>query len=194
MNAIFRHMKKYSGFICAMFLFACHGNKQVNSTGNDTKKVLNIAPVTGKQTAPANQKDSSDTQEDEILPYYIVVVDTGTDYYKLHDRMVAINKSLKIPVDTLGRYYNKTKNLIALPDNDSDEIYAGNYYPRRAVSESLSLEYLNFYHLSSGEKTIVLLSGIYEKKNSADSALTIVKTQAHSAFVMKAEIYQGCMH
>ncbi|WP_262490545.1 hypothetical protein [Hymenobacter sp. CRA2] len=33
--------------------------------------------------------------------------------------------------DTLGRFFDEQKNLIRLPDDDEDELYAGDYFPRR---------------------------------------------------------------
>jgi hypothetical protein len=94
----------------------------------------------------------------------------------------------------MGRFYNKTKNLIALPDKDEDEIYAGDYFPRRFPSDNLSLEYLNFYQEQSGEKTIALVTGIYETERSADSALTVLRKTADKVFKIKAYIYVGCVY
>jgi len=126
--------------------------------------------------------------------YFIVVADTSQDYSMLHKKMFDLNSKLNIPIDTMGRFYNKTKNLIALPDNDEDEIYAGDYFPRRFPSDNLSLEYLNFYQRQAGEKTIALVTGIYETEKSADSALTVLHKTERNVFKIKADIYVGCMH
>ena len=94
----------------------------------------------------------------------------------------------------MGRYYNKTKDLIVLPEDDEDEIYAGTYFPRRFPSENLSLEYLTFYQSQSREKTIALVTGIYETEISADSALTVLRMTESKVFKIKADIYVGCLH
>ena len=94
----------------------------------------------------------------------------------------------------MGRFYNKSKNLIALPDNDKDEIYAGDYFPRRFPSDNLSLEYLNFYQRQAGKKTIALVTGIYETEKGADSALAVLHRSEKKVFKIKADIYVGCMH
>jgi len=86
----------------------------------------------------------------------------------------------------MGRFYNKKKNLIALPDNDEDEIYAGDYFPRRFPSDNLSLEYLNFYQRQAAEKTIALVTGIYETEKSADSALTVLHKPEKKVFKIKS--------
>ena len=108
--------------------------------------------------------------------------------------MFDLNGQLNIPIDTMGRFYNKTKNLIALPDDDEDELYAGDYFPRRFPSENLSLEYLDFYQKKAGDKTIALITGIYENEKSADSALTVLHKTEEKVFKIKADIYLGCMH
>jgi hypothetical protein len=125
---------------------------------------------------------------------YVVVADTGKNYYRHNDEMKKLSRINNKPIDSMGRYYNKAKNLIALPDTSSDEIYAGEYYPRRYASESLSLEYLNIYKDDSAEKTIALITGIYEKKSSADSALRSLTAVKGKAFTLAAPIYMGCMH
>ncbi|MBA9076623.1 hypothetical protein [Rufibacter quisquiliarum] len=58
----------------------------------------------------------------------------------------------------------------------------------------LSLEYLNLYQDKTQKKTMALVSGIYEKKASADSALAVLKQAAAKAFVVKTEMYIGCIH
>ncbi len=135
-----------------------------------------------------------DSAENDFANYFLVVIDTSINYYTLKKKMLKANKKLTIPIDTLGRYYNKTKNLIALPDNHSDEIYAGEYYPRRFPSENLSLEYLDFYQKNAKPKTIALVGGIYEKEEQADSLLTILKNTEKKAFKLKSKMYIGCMH
>jgi hypothetical protein len=137
---------------------------------------------------------AEDTTDYDNATYFVVVADTSQDYSILHKKMLDLSSKLKIPIDTMGRFYNKTKNLIALPDKDEDEIYAGDYFPRRFPSDNLSLEYLNFYQKQSGEKTIALVTGIYETEKSADSALTVLYKTADKVFKIKADIYVGCVH
>src|SRR5262245_40484266 len=84
--------------------------------------------------------DSALAYADEVPEYatfFIVIADTGQEYYPLHDKMFKLNTQLKLDIDTMDRYFNKTKNLIALPDDAEDEMYAGSYFPRRFPSENL---------------------------------------------------------
>lgn len=126
--------------------------------------------------------------------YYIVIADTGFDYFKLRKKMLSLSRTLTLEIDTMDRHYNIEKNLIALPDDDGDEIYAGEYYPRRHPSPCVSLEYLNFYQDAAREKTIALVCGIYESENTADSALQVLAKQSSSSFKIKSKVYIGCMH
>jgi hypothetical protein len=81
-----------------------------------------------------------------------------------------------------------------LPDNDEDEMYAGDYFPRRFPSHSLSLEYLALYYREAGEKTIALVTGIYETEKSADSSVAILQSIEKNVFKIKTNIYVGCLH
>jgi len=163
-------------------LFACSSEPK---TSKPVEKVL-VKPNVLDQTA----EDSINNYE----TYYLVIADTSSNYYELHEKMFDLNAKYKIPIDTLGRYYNKEKKQIVLPDNDEDEMYAGDYFPRRYPSENLSLEYLDFYNRTADQKTIALVSGIYQSEKSADSLLTIIKKTDKKAYKLKSQVYVGCMH
>jgi len=132
------------------FLLACGASSpEQNKAGTDLVKV-DTSTNAGTNIKEENgiAGDSSDFNN---ATYFVLVADTGKDYSSLRRKMFDLRNTLKISIDTMGRIYNKKKNLIALPDNDKDEIYAGEYFPRRFPSEKLSLEYLNFYQKQAGE-------------------------------------------
>lgn len=184
-------MNKVWMLLSLVILITCHSDKPINAKVGTTRKVMYDVNKKNAET-----KDASTDNEiaEQTSPFYVVVADTSLNYDVLHQKMFAINKILNIEIDTLGRFYNRKKNLIQLPDNDPDEIYAGDYFLRRGEGKSLSIEYLNAYKKSSNEKMMALLSGIYEKKSSADSALAILKETSVNSFVFKADIYMGCIH
>jgi hypothetical protein len=178
-----------------IILASCKTKPAKQAVHSNPGKVLQASYSHNKTIIPIKQQDTSDDNiADETAVYYVVVTDTGTNYYQLKEKMENIHQTLNISIDTMGRYYNKAKDLIALPDNDSDEIYAGDYYPRRYPTNFLSLEYMALYNRGSSIKTIALIAGIYENKNSADSALKILKPVRSNAFAIKSSIYMGCMH
>ena len=183
-------MKTTFLLLLTLALFACSSEPKTNKL---VEKVLEnqIVSVSDK----SNLLDQ--TAEDSINnyeTYYLVIADTSSSYYELHKKMFDLNAEYKIPIDTLRRYYNKEKKQIVLPDNDDDEMYAGDYFPRRYPSENLSLEYLDFYNRNANQKTIALVSGIYQSEKSADSLLTIIRKTDNKAYKLKSQVYVGCMH
>lgn len=177
----------------SIFLVACSQNHEKNNVVEDTttKKEIIVKAVSVEK--PVEQKVEEDTLGN-FADYYVAVLDTNANYNPMHSKMFSASKTLNIPIDTLGRYYNKKKNEIILPENDADEIYAGEYFPRRSPEENLSLEYLNIYKPDAKAKTIALVAGIYEDKDSAAVALKKLKTIEPKAFVLKSKVYIGCMH
>ncbi len=173
-----------------LLTLSCCRNKEQKDCCAAPQKQLAADTILTEQ-APA---DTTGLNEGEMATYYIVAADTGLDYYVLNREMFELHKRLKMDIDTLGRIYNPQKNLIALPENDEDEMYRGEYYPRRYPAEFLSLEYLSWYLEGEESKTIALVSGIYEEQESADRALTALKREAPSAFILRARVYIGCMH
>jgi hypothetical protein len=178
----------------ALLCIACKDNKPAiqNTVSKDTAVAELPLAITGNADTAA-----TDTAADEeISTFYIVMADTGKNYYQLHDDMVQLSRSAGLPVDTMGRGYDAKKNLICLPENDEDEAYAGDYYPRRFPSVNLSLEYLYMYKDDRNveDNTIALVAGIFETRKSADSLLQAIRPYGKRPFVEKAKIYTGCMH
>lgn len=171
--------------VVIVFAYACGDRVTESDTLNSGTDSVLITAETGTE---------SDFSESDVDTFFVVIVDTGAEYFTLRDKMLEISKKHKLPVDTMGRHFNVTKNLIALPDDDEDEIYAGEYYPRRFPSENLSLEYLSFCSKNAGDKTIAMVSGIYETAPASDSAVKNLRTIGIAAFKIESVIYTGCMH
>ena len=151
-----------------------------------------ISPSTASGDSLAANPD--DSLYSDYSNFFLVIADTGKDYFFLRQKMFQIHHLLKVEIDTMGRGYNSAKKLIALPENDEDEMYAGNYFPRRFPSENLSLEYYNFYQPTAGEETMVLLCGIYESEVDAKRFLNRLLNVEKKAFLLSSRIYTGCMH
>lgn len=178
-------MKSHLHIILIFLLAACGSKKAAINTSTSDIDTLKHDSIYG---------ESDEAYFSEIDTFYIVIADTGNDYYALQQQMFSIANSTSIKIDTLGRYYDKTKNLIQLPNDDEDEVYRGDYFPRRFQSDYLSLEYLVIYNPLSADKTIALVTGIFETKHSADSALKYISSVQPKAFVVKSKMYTGCMH
>jgi len=137
---------------------------------------------------------SQNDLNEDYMDIYVVVADTSQVYQDLKIKMIDLRENLNIEIDTMGRGYDLKKDLICLPENDEDEIYAGDYFPRRYPTETLSIEYLDFYDRENGEKSIGIIVGMFEKKDKAENSLRKLKEFRKGAYIIKANIYMGCMH
>lgn len=176
-----------------ILLTACSQSGEQNKVIENTT----IQKETIVKAASAEKPLEQMIKEDSLAnyaDYFVAVLDTNADYNPLHSKMFSANEALNIPIDTMGRYYNKKKDEIVLPEDDKDETYAGEYFPRVNAEENLSLEYLNVYKPDAKAKTIALVAGIYADKDSATIALKKLKTIEPKAFMLKSKVYIGCMH
>jgi hypothetical protein len=190
-----KNMREVVIIIVALVFFAC-SNPAAVSVPTDAALINNdtSASVIDSLGLEAEATSTADTIDYDYATYFLVVADTSKDYFLLRKKMMNIHSKMNWPIDTMGRYFNKKKNEIVLPDDDEDELYAGSYFPRRFPTSDLSLEYLDFYQERAGERTIALVAGIYETEQSADSALAIVRVFDNKAYKLKSEIFIGCMH
>ena len=163
----------------------------VSCQGNDEHQP-NKTPIAAPHPIDRNSTVSNDEQDYVVL--YAVMADTGYNYRVLDKRMYEISGALHIPVDTMGRYYDDKKGKIVLSDTDEDEMYRGQYFPRRFPSTHLSMEYYTTYANDSSAALMVICAGLYEKEADADSVLTSIKIKAPKAFKVSARMYLGCMH
>lgn len=192
--ALIRHQMNK---LLSLFFFLCI----VSCSNQRLKKSATTMPEAMKDsiTATLAQEDSLQLQdsinlEDEYDDFYVLVADTSFRYDTLRNLMFTIHDSLKQTIDTMGRTFYPAKNLIALPEDDEDDLYAGDYYPRRYPTTDLSIEYLSFYKEEGDERNMALVTGIYSEQKSADSALTVLKKINPNAFWVKSKIYLGCIH
>ncbi len=184
-------------FILLLFLYACTEKKEnivetqeiVSDSILKKQDSLEELKFTVEETPTDSLSEFSETET-----YYVIVVDTSLNYALLHKKMFEVQHAFKIAIDTMGRYYNPSKDLIALPEDDEDELYAGDYFPRRFPSETLSLEYLSLYKNNSNEKTIGVVSGIFEQETKADSSLKKIQKVFPKTFKLKTEMFVGCLH
>ncbi len=138
--------------------------------------------------------NDSTTAEEQYQINYVLITDTGKDYYLLDEGMYAVSKMTGIKTDTMDRAFDPITNKIALSENSEDEMWRGDYYPRRMGEDFMSMEHLDYYTDSSDAKTIAVVAGIFPEKEKADSMLSAIKKHAPNAFLLKSNIYMGCMH
>jgi len=186
-------MKNYLIYLLIGGIFLSCNTKPKTSSQQKEIPPTGYTPLVMKQVSRADT--AIDVNVDANYAFYdIIVADTGTNYQQLQRQMLALKDKLQVDIDTMGRYYDSKQKKIILPKTDSDEIYAGEYFPRRIVSSTLSIEYLKQYKKDANQQTLAIISGIFDDAKSADSALSAAKKYNANAFKVNAKLYVGCMH
>ena len=132
--------------------------------------------------------------EEDYNTVFLVVVDTNVNYAVLNKKMYGMKNVYSIQVDTMNRYFNDQSQKLILREDDEDELYAGDYFPRRYVSNTLSIEYLGFYMPDTKDNTLALVAGIAGSKKEAALLMKKVKPMNPNTFILEAKIFMGCMH
>lgn len=175
-----------------LLILASQACRSPAATAEEKLSEKTVHPI--QQKAKASDEPVIEENPDDYANYYVLMVDTGQQYAPLREGMERLSSAAGLKIDTLNRSYRLDKDLIALPENDEDEMYAGDYFPRRSPGDFLSIEYLNFYDERAKEKMMVLIAGIYDEKNLADSALSVIRKSGHSAVSRKIKMFVGCLH
>src|SRR5690606_36423200 len=81
----------------------------------------------------------SSFEAEQYVDYYLVIPHKSIVYSDLENIMQTIHIQYQLEIDTLGRSFDKAKQQIIVPEDDEDELYRGEYFPRRFESESLSI-------------------------------------------------------
>lgn len=152
------------------------------------------AKIVNRVGAESEEMDVDNYIEENTAEYWVVVFDTSNNYQILQEKMYKLSRQLNTDIDTFGRFYNPEKDLIMLPIDDKDEMYAGDYFPRRFPSKTLSIEYLSTYTAKASQKSMALIAGICETRTEADSLLEVLLEFGPETHVLKSKIYVGCMH
>lgn len=173
-------------------LAGCNNKPAVVQTTHSADSVS----LTSTDTAYIPENDTFSTL-DYFVNKYLVVIDTGSNYWQLEHTMFTLNSKLGLKIDTMNRHYNKASNMVVLADDDEDDIWRGEYYPRRGGEDFLSIEYWQYFDLNENkhtDTTFALVAGMFDNTLNADSMAGIIKPYQPTVFVMKSKIYMGCMH
>lgn len=189
-------------FIISIFVSCSNndlGKEIISETVNNSTQETIIDTLQRTDSLLFSEKEQDSIEQAAIddfnfSTYYIVAIDSSMNYYDLHATMLHSQAATDLKIDSLGRYYDAKKDLICLPDTVFDELYRGEYYPRRHLSEFLSIEYYDFFNENTVYKNMVLLAAIYDNKKSADSLHSILKIDFPNSFTEASEVYVGCMH
>lgn len=177
-------------YFCLIFIAVSCSNAGKNPDLSDNEVTGSIA----FDTSIFDPAVLSDTAGDEMEDLFVLVLDTSRDYYELREKMFSLQNSGDFIIDSMGRHYDPEKDQILVPEDDEDEMYRGEYYPRLTESENLSIEYMEQYMANANKHSLALIGGIYKDKMKALSRKNKLKSIFSSSFVLKSRLYQGCMH
>jgi len=179
--------------VLIVFLFAACKQKPVAIKENKIDSILTGSMVVIRDTTNEKQID---LPEQESAIYYLVQVASGHNF----DSLKAISSNavsvLGSKFSMLDRVYKPGKGII-VPENDGDEIYAGEYYPRRPFDDQnfVSIEMASgFCDKEADTLEMVSVAGVYSLKSQADSVATLLKGKIPTVKTIQQEMYLGCMH
>jgi hypothetical protein len=185
---------RIKSFVGLLLLASCSQKPaSIKSNKSDTATVTAM-PVA--LDTPANNDTAEGVAESETAIYYIVEVASGYDFDSLKSISSNAATVLGARFDMLGRVYKPGKGII-VPENDDDELYRGEYYPRRPTEDekfvSIEMSFGFSEHYSDTLK-MVALAGMYQLKIQADSVVSILKEKIPTTQTIRRQIYMGCMH
>lgn len=185
-------MKQLLSCFIVIVFSACASKtpETIKSDKHDTVKIDQASAYgdTMKQSTVA------DTTESAI--YYIVEVAKGYNFDSLKNISANAVSILGSRFEMLDRIYKSGKGII-VPDNSNDEIYSGEYYPRRPFDGQnfVSIEMANGFNEKEADTLkMVSIAGIYSLKKQADSVVFLLKGKIPTTKAIKRGLYLGCMH
>jgi hypothetical protein len=178
---------------CIIILFSACAQKTpelIKGDKHDTVKVTQ----TSAYGDTMQQSTVADTAESAI--YYIVEVAKGYNFDSLKNISANAVSILGSRFEMLDRIYKSGKGII-VPENDNDELYQGEYYPRRPFEDQnfVSIEMSFGFNTEEADTLkMVSIAGIYSLKEQADSVVSLLQGKIPTTKTVKRELYLGCMH
>ncbi len=134
--------------------------------------------------------------DEEMQTAFMVILDSSSDFNSIRALAEKTANEYQLKFDTIEKQYYPEKNLWGVAVWSEDEIYRGEYYPRRSDDDThpLSLEYQQWYDEKSQEKNLILMAGIFSLSLEAEEYINKFREKFPKAYILQKEIYMGCMH
>lgn len=151
-----------------------------------------------KGSAVSDQEVYAEEEMSEYQIFYLVRVASGYDYDSLKGISESVAAKLGVKRDDMGRIFTQGKGIV-LPEDDPDEIYRGEYFPRRFEGNFVSIEMFHAYadsveRMRRDSLRMIVVGGMYARKEDADSVLLLLKSGFPGSAVVAKELFIGCMH
>lgn len=123
---------------------------------------------------------------------YLLILKSTKDFLEAHSFAIKASKELKKDYISEYKLFMPERGIF-FSDTLPDDMYRGEYYPRRYEEDQISLEN------SSGYKDfepdyIIVVAGIFSSKEDAEKALAKARLVYPDAYVKKTNIWMGCIH
>ena len=143
-----------------------------------------------------NSEEISETKNEDYQTAFVVVLDTSDQFQKMYDLAMSTSRKFNVPFDTVQKSYFPETNIWGVSQSSDDEIYRGEYFPRRNGSEKdmLSLEYQYWYDKKGNDKNLMLVTNIFSFSMDAEQSVAAWRKHFPQAFILQCEMYMGCMH
>ena len=184
-------MKQTILYFTCIFVIACGQTSKTDKSANmvDTTTIVSLT----EQSNDTLAEDSSET-------FYLVQVASGYNFDSLKRIASDAAAILHSKVDMMSRIYKPNKGIV-LPDKCDDDIYCGEYYPRRPFDDQNFVSIEMLYGFEENKKwterdtlQMLVLANIFETKPQADSVVGLLKNKIPTARTIKQNLYLGCMH
>jgi hypothetical protein len=153
--------------------------------------------VSDSSLSPATEASDTNLFDVGLSDYdtlFVTIADTGRDHAALQRSLVELYTSFGKVLDSTSCPYDPQLDSLRLPLDAYDELYAGQYLSRRIADSTISIEYVDAYTDSAAPRTMALVTGLWHSPERADQELRSLKPFHPMAFVIKAALYQGCIH
>lgn len=195
-------MKRYAAYLgtvtavlisCAQEQTAVPG---VVATPTETNSVTTHTVEKARLVAPVMDTINTELIFEDMQDHYIVVSGEGYDYDSLVARAGEVAQWLQVPFDQQGRVYEPGKGII-VPYDAEDELYRGDYYPRRFESSEVSIEmydYLALEEEAGDSSRMTVVAGMFATAEKAETVLRKLKPLMPEAKLIRRELFVGCLH
>lgn len=163
---------------------------------SDTTAVVDTSISYAEQSESIAKEIEEEYTELTTDSFYVVQVAEGSDYDSLLQIAQQSAGILGSRFDMLDRVYEPGRGII-VSDASDDELYRGEYYPRRPFEDQnfVSIEMASAFGYNQADKLkMIVLANICTSKSRADSMVTILKKDFVHAKSLKQEFFMGCMH
>jgi hypothetical protein len=122
--------------------------------------------------------------------FWILLGDSSSQYWSLLKHAAVFAQQNNILFDSLDRHFDAQQHTVVVNQSSEDEMYRGEYFPRRQTGTFMSIEPFSSYFPTYKGTAMIEVLGIYDQVDSA----CIAMKQFPNARMKTCKLYMGCLH